>query len=348
MGDEEQVMASRTIVVTGAAGFIGSHVAEALVRRGERVIGIDNFDPFYGRDLKAANAAAVAQAASESEGSFELIEADLCDAVAIAPAFERGGEGADGVIHLAAKAGVRPSIADPAGYARANVLGTQVVLSAASKAGLGWAVCASSSSVYGNNTKVPFAESDSVEHPISPYAATKRSCELIGETHHHLTGLPIAMLRFFTVFGPRQRPDLAIGLFLGKVAAGEPIRMFGDGSTSRDYTFIDDIVSGILASTQNIGAHGFRVWNLGGESPASLKDMIGAVGRVVGREPIVNQEGLQPGDVDRTWADLQRAKAELGFAPTTGLEDGMRQQWAWMQSQGSGIRDRASGSLPGR
>jgi len=330
-------MASRTIVVTGAAGFIGSHVAEALVRRGDRVIGVDNFDPYYARELKEANVEGVRATARESAGSFELIEADLCDAAAIAPAFV----GAEGVIHLAAKAGVRPSIADPAGYARANVLGTQEVLSAASSAEMAWAVCASSSSVYGNNTKVPFTETDSVEHPISPYAATKRSCELIGETHHHLTGLPIAMLRFFTVFGPRQRPDLAIGLFLRKVAAGEPIRMFGDGTTSRDYTFIDDIVTGVIASTQNIAAHGYRVWNLGGEHSATLAEMIAAVGRVVGREPVVQRESMQPGDVDRTWADLARAKAELGFAPTTGLEDGMRRQWAWIQEQGSGMRHEA-------
>lgn len=322
-------MANRTIVVTGAAGFIGSHVAQTLVRQGDRVIGVDNFDPYYARALKDANVESVARVASEVGGSFELVEADLCDADAMTKVF--GGALGGGVIHLAAKAGVRPSIEDPAGYARANVLGTQVVLSAASEAEMAWAVCASSSSVYGNNTKVPFAETDSVEHPISPYAATKRSCELIGETHHHLTGLPVAMLRFFTVFGPRQRPDLAIGLFLRKVAQGEPIRMFGDGGTSRDYTFINDIVAGILASAENIGAHGYRVWNLGGESPATLTEMIETVGRVVGREPIVQREGMQPGDVDRTWADLERSKSELGFAATTGLEEGMRHQWAWLQ-----------------
>jgi len=323
-------MSTHTIVVTGAAGFIGSHVCEALLRRGDRVVGYDNFDPYYDESLKRANVGEVMQTASSVGGSFELIEADLCDAEAMG----RAMDGATGVIHLAAKAGVRPSIEDPAGYARANVLGTQVVLSSASDAGLRWAACASSSSVYGNNEKVPFAETDSVEHPISPYAATKRSCELIGETHHRLTGLPVAMLRFFTVFGPRQRPDLAINLFLRRVGAGEPIRMFGDGSTSRDYTFIDDIVAGVLASSERIGEHGYRIWNLGGEHPATLKEMIATVGEVVGREPIVQREGMQPGDVDRTWADLERAKAELGFSPTTSLKDGMARQWEWMKACG--------------
>lgn len=316
----------RRVVITGAAGFIGSHVAQAVLAQGGSVVGIDSLDPFYPEALKRANLAEIANGPGGERFAFR--EADICDQDAVRDACE----GAHGVIHLAAKAGVRPSIADPAGYARANVLGTQAVLAAAHDAGCERVVCASSSSVYGNNTKTPFSETDAVEHPISPYAATKRSCELIGHTHHHLTGQPVAMLRFFTVFGPRQRPDLAIRLFLDRVSRGEAIRMFGDGTTSRDYTFIGDIVAGVLASYERIGAHGYRVWNLGGDHPKTLAELIETVGEVVGREPIVNREPMQPGDVERTWADLSRSRSELGYAPTTSVREGIERQWAWMRS----------------
>lgn len=313
-----------SVLVTGAAGFIGSHVVEQLCERGTRVVALDNFDPFYRRKLKERNAQACRDAGAE------FVEGDLCDAAFLGDLFERTKP--TGVIHLAAKAGVRPSIADPVAYTRANVLGTMCVLACAHKAGCDRVVMASSSSVYGNNKKVPFAEDDPVENPISPYAATKRSCELIAHAHHHLTGMPIACLRFFTVIGPRQRPDLAVSLFLSRISRGEPIRMFGDGTTSRDYTFIDDIVSGVIASCEKIDAHGFRVWNLGGNEPVSLREMIQTVGEVVGVEPIVHQEPMQPGDVERTYADLTRAKAELGYEPTTTFAEGVAQQWAWAQS----------------
>jgi UDP-glucuronate 4-epimerase len=195
-------------------------------------------------------------------------------------------------------------------------------------------VVASSSSVYGNAPKVPFAETDDVSTPISPYAATKRACELMGYTHWHLTGMPTAMLRFFTVFGPRQRPDLAIQSFMLRIARGEPIRMFGDGTTSRDYTYIDDIVTGVLAAYDRIPRHGYRVWNLGGQSPVSLRDMIATIGRVVGREPRVDHGPMQPGDVNRTWADLTRSRAELDYGPATGFEEGLQRQWAWVRAAG--------------
>ena len=230
---------------------------------------------------------------------------------------------------------MRPSIADPRGYAMTNLVGTAVVMEAARAAGCSRLVIASSSSVYGNNAKTPFSEDDAVEHPISPYAATKRANELMGHTHWHLTGMPTAMLRFFTVFGPRQRPDLAIRKFLSRVGAGEEIEMFGDGSTSRDYTYIDDIVAGIIAAYDRVPTLGYRVWTLGGNHPISLAGLIEAVGATVGRAPRIVRRPMQPGDVERTWADLTRSRAERGYAPGTSLEEGLRRQWAWMTRPGA-------------
>ena len=316
------------ILVTGCAGFIGSHLCQSLLEQGAAVVGVDNFDPFYGRTRKEHNLAMIAQ--SDAKQRFAFHEMDICDQEALAGVMSAAG--VTGGVHLAAKAGVRPSIVDPGGYAATNVLGTQSVLSAASQARCRRVVCASSSSVYGNNAKVPFGETDAVNHPISPYAATKVSCELIAHAHHHLTGLPIAMLRFFTVFGPRQRPDLAMSLFLEKIGKGEPIDRFGDGTTSRDYTFVDDIVAGIVESYLRVDAHGYRIWNLGGDHPTTLNELIATVGEVVGRAPIVNEMGMQPGDVERTWADLSRSCDELGYCPSTSIRDGLEKQWAWMQA----------------
>lgn len=316
-----------SVVITGVAGFIGSHLSESLLSRGVRVVGIDNFDPFYDASLKHENLREIR--AHERGDAFEFIEADIRDEAAMVETLERTRP--SGVIHIAARAGVRPSIEDPVGYADVNVRGTSVMLEAARRAGAGRILIASSSSVYGNNEKAPFSEEDQVEHPISPYAATKRACELIAHSHWHLTGMPTACLRFFTVFGPRQRPDLAIRKFMDMVSRGEPIPFFGDGSTSRDYTFIDDIVRGVLGALDHIDEHGFRIWNLGGSSPVSLSEMVRTVGEVVGREPVIDRQAMQPGDVDRTWADLGRSGRELGYAPTTSLADGMRTQWAWMQ-----------------
>ncbi len=331
-------MDSERILVTGSAGFIGSHVCGALLSRGARVVGVDNLDPFYDPDRKRLNHDALIGAHPER---FVWHEVDITGAGTIETIMREAG--VTGVIHLAAKAGVRPSIEDPGGYALANVVGTQRVLSAASAAGCARVVCASSSSVYGNNTKTPFGEDDSVEHPISPYAATKRACELIGETHHRLTGMAVAMLRFFTVFGPGQRPDLAISLFLERVSRGETISKFGDGTTSRDYTYIDDIVAGVLSAYERIGDHGYRIWNLGGDHPITLNELIGAVERVVGREAVIEQMGMQAGDVDRTWADLARSRAELGYAPTTSIEDGIARQFAWMRDVGL-VDDQGTGA----
>jgi UDP-glucuronate 4-epimerase len=331
-GRREAIVA---IVVTGCAGFIGSHVARALLARGERVLGIDNFDPFYPATLKRANLDRLTAAGGPR---FGFVEVDVADERALEAALRGaafdgatvGGGGGAGVIHLAAKAGVRPSVDDPAGYARANVVGTASVLKVASALGLRRAVCASSSSVYGNCPTAPFHEELDVDRPISPYAATKRAGEILAWTHARLTGMPVAMLRFFTVYGPGQRPDLAISLFLRAAAEGRPIGVFGSPESERDYTYIDDIVAGVLAAYDRIDAHGYRVWNLGGSRPVKLAGLLELVERVTGRPLLRRAEPPRAGDVERTWADLTRARAELGFDPRTGIEQGVARQWAWM------------------
>ena len=321
-------ISGHTILVTGAAGFIGSHTVERLLARGAKVVGVDNFDPYYSRTLKDRNVNDIRSCG----GSFEFIEGDICDHNLMRTVFTRTKPG--GVIHLAAKAGVRPSIEDPVGYANANVTGTAVMLDCAHRAGCDRIVVASSSSVYGNSHAVPFCETQDVNAPISPYAASKRSCEIIAHAHHHLTNMPTALLRFFTVFGPRQRPDLAIDKFLRRVAAGESIEMFGDGSSSRDYTYVDDIVTGVLASYERIPEFGYRIWNLGGSHPTTLNEMIDTIARVVGRPANIVTKPMQPGDVDRTWADLSRSGVELNFKPATDFETGVRRQWIWISKGG--------------
>jgi UDP-glucuronate 4-epimerase len=323
---------SATVIVTGAAGFIGSHLSRALLARGDRVVGVDNFDPFYDEALKRANV-------SDLDGKgFELVEADICDADAMRALFERVGPGQ--VVHLAALAGVRPSLEAPRRYVHVNVCGTASILKAARHVGCARFACASSSSVYGNSPNVPFVETDPAMHPISPYAASKRATELLCETYTHLHGLSIALLRFFTVFGPGQRPDLAINRFLRLVNASEEIPLFGDGTTSRDYTCIDDIVDGVLRSLGRLDeteGPWCRAYNLGGSSPVTLADMIDAIGATVGRAPRTRRMPMQTGDVVRTYADLTRSKAELGYEPRIPFEEGLRRQWEW-QGKGSGGR----------
>lgn len=315
------------IIVTGAAGFIGSHVCERLLTEGHRVVGLDNFDPYYDPALKQRNLEIVEAA---GPGRFEFTRIDITDGPGLAGLMDRVRP--EGVIHLAAKAGVRPSIEDPAGYARANVLGTAEVLEAARRARCSRVVAASSSSVYGNCPQAPFAEDMDVSEPISPYAATKRSCELLGYTHWTLTRMPTAMLRFFTVYGPRQRPDLAIQLFMRRLARGEAIPVYGRGDSSRDYTFIGDIVDGVLSAYRRIPEVGYRVWNLGSDRPVTLDDMVAAIGRAAGIEPRIERGPARPGDVERTWADLTRSRAELDYRPRTSFEDGLRAQWAWIRA----------------
>ena len=324
---------SASFIVTGVAGFIGSHLSAALLARGDHVIGLDNFDPFYDRKLKLAN---VAQLAPDR---FELVELDIRDAHAVRELFDRARPA--GVFHIAALAGVRPSIADPTRYTSVNVDGLVSVLEAARACDCQQFIFASSSSVYGNNTKVPFAETDRVDEPISPYAATKRAGELICHTYSRLFGISIACLRFFTVYGPAQRPDLAISKFMRLIADDQAVPMFGDGSTSRDYTYIDDIIQGVLAAHEFLSSASpkpqasplFRIFNLGGSQPVSLRDMIESVGAVVGNKLRIEQLPMQVGDVQQTYADLTRSREELGFDPQTPFEDGLRKQWAWLRDR---------------
>lgn len=324
----------RPTLVTGAAGFIGSHLVQALIARGERVIGLDNFDPFYPREIKYLALARI----EDPYSLFKLVEGDCADRLVLARLMQDYKP--RGVIHLAAKAGVRPSILDPCAYAQANVLGTAAVLEASHRVGCESIVLASSSSVYGNCTTVPFHEGLDVDEPISPYAATKRACELFAYTHHHLTRQPVACLRFFTVYGPGQRPDLAIASFLGKISRGERVTVYGDGTSSRDYTYVADIVSGVLAAYGRIATHGYRVWNLGNSTPVTLAQTISTIERVVGRQAVIDRRPLQPGDVDQTWADLTRSRVELGYAPATSFERGVEMQWRAACSAG-GVAARA-------
>ena len=315
------------ILITGAAGFIGSHLTDQLLDAGAQVIGLDNFCDFYDPPRKRANLQHARQ-----HDTFTLVEADLRERDAVFHTVAQHKP--DTIVHLAAMAGVRPSIENPAHYTAVNLDGTVNLLDAAVAHHAQRFIFASSSSVYGNNDKVPFAEDDRVDFPISPYAATKKSGELICHTYHHLYQLPLYCLRFFTVFGPRQRPDLAIHKFLRRISDEQPLQIFGDGSTSRDYTYIDDIIAGVRAAMNRCGqadAPGYRIYNLGGNEPTRLRDMIATIERVVGKAARIEHQPTQPGDVDRTWADLTRAQHELGYQPQTSLEAGITQQWRWMQ-----------------
>jgi UDP-glucuronate 4-epimerase len=391
------------ILLTGCAGFIGSHTLDRLLADGHDVIGVDNFDPFYDRALKTANIAShMGGTTSASSGSFELLEADLAepetyqklkflaDSLPSSPPSEggvpdsspvackakeqgRGGSDSDvplsdfplsdfsfsasfdAIIHLAAKAGVRPSIEDPVGYQRANVIATQNLLEFAKEQGIKQFVFASSSSVYGVNPNVPWSEEHNVSGPISPYASTKVSCELLGHVYSHLYGIRFLGLRFFTVYGPRQRPDLAINKFVRLIEAGEPIPMFGDGSTRRDYTYIADIVEGILACVEKSVASGapltengklkteqpegafppYAVINLGNDQTVTLSEMIETIEEVVGKKAIIDRQAEQPGDVPQTWADVSKAKELFGYEPSITFKQGVEQFVEWRQAQQS-------------
>lgn len=316
-------MDQQTVLVTGAAGFIGSHTADRLVARGFRVVGIDNFSPFYWRSWKEQNLRSIA-----GGKGIELHEIDIADGPAVRRVIEQTQP--DAIIHLAAMAGVRPSIQQPALYARVNVEGTTNLLQAAVDVGVKKFLFASSSSVYGNSAKVPFSEEDQTVEPISPYAATKRSGELVCYTYWHLFKLPVFCLRFFTVFGPRQRPDLAIHKFTRLIEAGKPIPFFGDGSTSRDYTFIDDIVDGIMAALERCDR--YRIYNLGGSDPHTLNELIAELEKALGKKAILDRKPSQPGDVERTFADVTRSRAELGYRPKTSLAEGLRRFAEWFRA----------------
>jgi UDP-glucuronate 4-epimerase len=313
----------RTILVTGAAGFIGSHLAEKLLQRGDRVVGLDNLDPFYDPALKRRNV----EAADRHEG-YRLVEGDIRDAETLDAVF--GAEPLDAVVHLAARAGVRPSIEQPAVYASVNLDGTMQVLEACRRHGVRKLVFGSSSSVYGNNEKVPFGEDDPVDHPVSPYAATKKAGEVLCHAHHHLFGIAVACLRFFTVYGPRQRPEMAIHKFARLLADGAEVEQYGDGSSARDYTYITDIVDGILKALDRCRT--YHVWNLGGSHTVTLAELIHKIADALGVEPRIRPLSMQPGDVDRTWADISRAEAELGWSPRIGIDEGIPRFLRWMRS----------------
>ncbi len=318
-----------TVLVTGAAGFIGSHAADRLLSEGHRVVGVDNFSDFYDRRWKEMNLETVSKKFKEG---IDVNEIDITDGEAIDGLVRRVKPAA--ILHLAAMAGVRPSIERPAYYARVNVEGTSHLLEAARKHDVGRFVFASSSSVYGNLKRVPFREEDDVGNPVSPYAATKRAGELVCYTFHHLYKLPVACLRFFTVFGPRQRPDLAIHKFTRLIDKGETVPFFGDGTTSRDYTFVEDTVSGIVASLHRIPDYGYRIYNLGNSSPTSLNDLVSGIESAVGKKANLDRQPMQPGDVERTYADISRAQTELGYDPKTSLADGLKQFVAWYREFG--------------
>jgi len=312
------------VLVTGAAGFIGSHLCERLLRDGWQVLGVDNFDDFYDPQIKRHNIAGCLE-----NDNFELVEADIRDRTAMNDVV---ASGVDIIVHLAARAGVRPSIDQPLLYADVNVNGTIVLLEAAKEQRTGKFIFGSSSSVYGNNKKVPFSEDDNVDFPISPYAATKKAGELICHTYHHLYEMSITCLRYFTVYGPRQRPDLAIHKFARLIGQGKPISIYGDGTMSRDFTYIDDIIEGTVAAMEKCG--GFHIYNLGESRPITVNDLVAEIEKALGKKAIKEYVPPQPGDVERTYADVIKAVNELGYNPSTNIADGLARFVAWLKETG--------------
>jgi len=308
-----------SVLVTGAAGFIGFHVATTLLDRGERVIGIDNLNDYYDVSLKEARLARLRE-----HRNFIFAKADVSDRERIFDLVESHSDLRD-VIHLAAQAGVRYSLQDPYCYIEANVMGTLVMLEAARRIrGLRGLVYASSSSVYGANTKQPFSVDDPVDHPVSLYGATKRSCELMAESYSRLYGLPVTGLRFFTVYGPWGRPDMAAYLFTRAILADEPIQVFNEGRMARDFTYVDDIVAGVVAAADRPAASGeHRIYNLGNHRPEQLLDFIGVLERLLGRTATKQLLPMQPGDVPASYADIETARSDLGFEPRATIETGL-------------------------
>jgi UDP-glucuronate 4-epimerase len=312
------------VLVTGAAGFIGSTLVERLLGEGREVVGLDSFDPFYPEAAKRRNLTR----ALASPG-FRLVEGDIRDAEAVEALF--ADHRPEGVVHLAALAGVRPSLERPAEYADVNVRGTAVILEAAARHGAPRTVFASSSSVYGERRDGPFRETDPVERPVSPYAATKRAGELVAHTFHHVHGLSVTCARIFTAFGPRQRPDLAIRKFAERMLRGEQVPIYGDGSSLRDFTFVEDLVEGLVRALDT--DLGFAILNLGAGRKISVLDVVKALERALGVAADIEWLPLQPGDVPRTWADVGAAREALGYAPRTAFEDGLARFVDWLREQ---------------
>jgi UDP-glucuronate 4-epimerase len=314
----------KNVLVTGGAGFIGTHLVDSLLAGGWRVTAIDNFDPFYDKAIKLANLRS-----NLGRPNFRFCEANICDdnlKRMLAP------ERFDAIVHLAAKAGVRPSIADPQEYLRVNVEGTAALLELARQQGVKQFVFASSSSVYGANPRVPWKEDDRDLRPISPYAQTKISAELLGQVYSHLYGIRFLALRFFTVYGPRQRPDLAIHKFSDRMVRGLPITIFGDGTTCRDYTYVADLVNGILAAL-DCSSSSYEVFNLGSGRPVALLQIVAALEQSLGVQAQIEYRAEQPGDVRQTYADISKARRMLRYEPETSLESGISQFVEWFESK---------------
>jgi UDP-glucuronate 4-epimerase len=328
----------KTYLVTGAAGFVGSQVCIALLDSGSQVIGMDNFDPFYGQALKQANIKAIA-----GRVGFRFVEADITNLASLHAQLRAR---LDGIVHLAAKAGVRPSIEQPLEYQHVNVTGTQAVLEFARCREIEQFVFASSSSVYGINPRVPWREDDHVLQPISPYASTKVSGELLGHVYSHLYGIRFLALRLFTVYGPRQRPDLAIRKYSELMLNGKDIPVFGDGSSSRDYTYVDDVVAAIL-SALDYDRSKFEVINVGNDRPVALLEMIRTLESALGLTAKLEFLPQQPGDVPRTCADIRKARTVLGYEPRIPFELGINRFASWIRTDRARSRVERSPATPG-
>ena len=341
----------KTYLVTGGAGFIGSHLVEKLLKNGNKVINIDNFNEFYNYNIKVKNVLdSTGKIQKNDDGEIKVNElqdlkklvdsenyileiVDITNMEILEEIFQRNE--IDTVIHLAAMAGVRPSIEKPLLYEKVNIRGTMNILELINKYNIKKFICASSSSVYGNNEKVPFSEKDNVDRAISPYAATKKSCEIIGHSYHHLYDIDTIMLRFFTVYGPRQRPDLAIHKFTKAIIEEKEISFYGDGTTQRDYTYIDDIIDGVLKSiiylekNKNI----YEIINLGESETISLRKMVKTLENEIGKKAVLKKLSMQSGDVNRTFADISKAKELIGYDPKTKFEEGIKKFVNWYRNK---------------
>ena len=317
---------AKHVLITGGAGFIASHLVDHLLAEGGwRITAVDNFDPYYDRAIKEANIREHLKS-----DSYRLIEADILDDDLSG---RIGDDPIDLIVHIAAKAGVRPSIQDPIGYHRVNVTGTLKLLELARHRGVPHFILASSSSVYGEDPNVPWKERERGLDPISPYAASKLAAEGFAQVYAHLHGMKVTALRFFTVYGPRQRPDLAIHKFFRTISAGGTIQQFGDGTTRRDYTFVADIVRGVRSAMEREKGERFEIYNLGNSDTVMLRDLIAAIEKEVGRKANIERKPEQPGDVPQTYADVSKAGRDLGFSPSTPLKDGLAAFHAWLKAE---------------